>query len=206
MKPILVLYATREGHTRHLAAHLGVTLGAQRLSSDLVDAAHIPDGFSLTNYSAAIIAASIHLGKHEREMTKFVKQHVAELERMPNAFISVSLSEAGAEDQNASPDMRAKARADVKQMIGAFLAKTGWHPLHVRAVAGALMYRKYNFVVRYALKGIARKAGAPTDTSRNYQFTDWAELDRLVVELVQNVSAEMPKSGALGKASMSTWL
>jgi menaquinone-dependent protoporphyrinogen oxidase len=35
------------------------------------------------------------------------------------------------------------------------------------------------------MKRIARKAGAPTDTSRDYQFTDWAALDRFVGETIQ---------------------
>jgi hypothetical protein len=30
MKPVLVIYATREGHTRHIAEDLGATLGAQQ--------------------------------------------------------------------------------------------------------------------------------------------------------------------------------
>ena len=30
------------------------------------------------------------------------------------------------------------------------------------------------------MKRIARKAGAPTDTSRDFEFTDWAALDRFV--------------------------
>jgi hypothetical protein len=30
------------------------------------------------------------------------------------------------------------------------------------------------------MKQIARKAGAPTDASRNYEFTDWNALDQFV--------------------------
>jgi menaquinone-dependent protoporphyrinogen oxidase len=45
-------------------------------------------------------------------------------------------------------------------------------------VAGALPYTRYNFLVRFLMKRIARKAGGPTDTSRDYDFTDWAALDR----------------------------
>ena len=58
MKPILIIYATREGHTRHIAEHLGATLSARQRSFELIDAAHIPDGLSLTDYSAAILSAS----------------------------------------------------------------------------------------------------------------------------------------------------
>jgi hypothetical protein len=32
------------------------------------------------------------------------------------------------------------------------------------------------------MKEIARRAGGPTDTSRDYEFTDWAALDRFVAD------------------------
>ena len=39
---------------------------------------------------------------------------------------------------------------------------------------------RYNFLIRFVMKRIARKAGAPTDTSRDYEFTDWSTLDAFV--------------------------
>ena len=52
MTLILVLYATQEGHTRHIAEHLAAALTTRRLTTDLIDAAHMQRGFSLANYSA----------------------------------------------------------------------------------------------------------------------------------------------------------
>ena len=48
-------------------------------------------------------------------------------------------------------------------------------------VAGALAYSQYNFLVKLVMKGIARRAGAPTDTSRDYEFTDWPAVDAFVL-------------------------
>ena len=196
MKPILVLYATREGHTRRIAEHLAATLTAHQLSPDVIDAAQIPRGFSLENYSAAVVSASVHLGKHESEMTKFVKRHLAELQKIPTAFLSVSLSEAGVEDEMASAEKRARAGADVKRTIDAFLAQTSWRPSHVNAVAGALMYRRYNFAVRWMMKRIARQAGAPTDTSRDHEFTDFAALDQTINEFVLSLPPPRTECGS----------
>jgi menaquinone-dependent protoporphyrinogen oxidase len=137
----------------------------------------------LGGYQAAIVLASVHLGKHEREMETFVKDHRAELERMPTAFLSVSLSEADAEDATSPPERRAKAKADAKAMIDAFCQGTGWHPRSVKPVAGALRYTKYNFLVRFVMKRIAKQNGSSTDTSRDHEFTDWVALDRFVNEL-----------------------
>jgi menaquinone-dependent protoporphyrinogen IX oxidase len=75
---------------------------------------------------------------------------------MRTAFLSVSLSQAGAQDEHATPDNRARATADVKRMIDVFLAVTQWHPTLIQPVAGVLMYSRYNFLVRFIMKHAAR--------------------------------------------------
>ncbi len=188
MKPILILYATREGHTRRIAEHIAAAIRARGYAADVVDAADLPAEFSMEDYEAAVIAASVHREKHEKEMVSFVRRFREYLECMPAVFLSVSLSEAGAEDATATPEHRAQAAADVQKMIDAFLKETGWHPSKVRAAAGALSYTKYNFVIRFVMKRIAKAQGASTDTSRDHELTDWEALDHIVDEVV-------PRSG-----------
>lgn len=192
MKPILVLYATREGHTRRVAEWLAGRARTRGLPVETINAKQVPAGFSLDNYSAAILAASVHLGRHESEIAKFVKARSAALNGMAAAFLSVSLAEAGAEDKDAPPEGRAHAEAEVKKMIDHFLAKTGWRPVRVLPVAGALSYTKYNFLVKFLMKRIARRAGGSTDTSRDHDYTDWTALDRFEDDffraIPQNVS------------------
>jgi menaquinone-dependent protoporphyrinogen oxidase len=183
MKPFLVLYATREGHTARIGQHLLEVMWKRGLPAVLEQVDRLPEGFRLADYQGAMLAASVHAGHHEPEMVRFVKSHREELEKMPTVFLSVSLSEAGAEDADAPPDRRAQAAADAQRMIDDFLEETKWHPSRIRAVAGALLYTKYNFLLRLVMKRIARKAGGDTDTSRDFDYTDWAALDRLVEEL-----------------------
>ena len=185
MKPLLVLYATREGHTRRIAQHIADTLRSRGFVSELIDVAESPVNLSLEDYGAAIIAASVHRQKHEAEMLSFVKTNVEELEKMPTAFLSVSLSEAGAEDKAAPAKSRTQAAADVQRMIDGFLTESGWHPSAVRPVAGALLYSKYNFLLRLIMKRIARQAGGDTDTSRDYEYTDWKSLDEFVCGIAE---------------------
>ena len=71
-----------------------------------------------------------------------------------------------------------------QKMIDAFLEETHWHPGKIKAVAGALLYSKYNFLLRLIMKRIARAAGGDTDTSRDYDYTDWAALNHLIDELI----------------------
>jgi menaquinone-dependent protoporphyrinogen oxidase len=112
---------------------------------------------------------------------------------MHTAFLSVSLSQAGVQDRNATSERRKHAAADVNSMIKRFLVKTQWQPTRVEPVAGALMYSKYNPFMRFIMKRIARRAGASTDTSRDHEFTDWAALDRFASEFAAIQMVEEPK-------------
>jgi menaquinone-dependent protoporphyrinogen oxidase len=182
-----VFYATREGHTRKIAERVAADL---RTRGALVDVFNVREHPSpdWSKYATACLAASVHLGRHEREMVTFAAAHRTALERLDAAFISVTLSEAGAEDPAKSAAERRAAAEDAQRMIDVFVKETGWHPEHALPVAGALAYSKYNVFVRFLMKRIARRAGAPTDTSRDYEFTDWLALDRFVGELADRTS------------------
>ena len=67
-------------------------------------------------------------------------------------------------------------------MIQTFVQETGWTPSHIFPVAGALMYRQYNPLLRFIMRMIAKSEGASTDTSCNIEYTDWDALDRYLVE------------------------
>ena len=126
MRPILIIYATREGHTRAIADHIAEYLQRGGATPQVIDAAHPPEGLDLSHYEAAILTASVHVGKHEREMIDFVRGRREGLERLPTLFLSVSMSEAGAEDEKQSAERRAEARANVTRMIDEFFEQTGW--------------------------------------------------------------------------------
>ena len=186
MKQILVLYATREGHTRRIAEHVAAELRLHSLTP-LVQDARAASPFDASAYEGVILLASAHVGRHEREMVGFVREHRSELEKLPTAFLSVSLSEAGAEMQGAPAEKRELAEKGVKEMIDRFLDETGFHPTRVKPLAGALLYTKYNVLVRFVMKHIAKQSGGSTDTSHDHEYTDWAALDRFVGEFAASL-------------------
>jgi len=113
MERVGVFYATREGHTARIAEHVASALRRVGIIVEVSNIRHAePD---LAGYSAVILAASVHAGTHEREMAAFVRRHIAQLGRVPAAFISVTLSQAGVEMPNATPEQRAQAAADVQR-------------------------------------------------------------------------------------------
>lgn len=184
MKPLVVFYATREGQTRRIAEHMVDRFHKHGHQAQVLDVAQAPTPFDFGNYSAAVLAASVHIGQHEPEMVRFVRMHREQLDQLPSAFISVSLAEAGAEDPNRTLEQREGAHEAAEQALEHFFEKTSWRPLRGEVIAGALRYSQYNPIIRFVMKQIARSSGAPTDTSRDYEFTDWPALDAFTDELV----------------------
>jgi menaquinone-dependent protoporphyrinogen oxidase len=187
MKAVGIFYATREGQTRRIAAHVAAHLRGRGIEVKSRNLRGQGDDIDLSPYAAAMLAASVHAGTHESEMVRFVRKHVHQLENIPTAFLSVTLSEAGAERPNATPEEHNRFADDVQKVIDHFVEQTGWRPKRVKPVAGALLYTKYNFLIRFVMKRIAKKAGAATDTSRDYEYTDWVALDCFVDEFVDEI-------------------
>jgi len=97
--------------------------------------------------------------------------HLAAIDRCPNAFLSVSLAAAGDDAEDVS---------GLEKCVAAFTQETGWKPRCLHHVAGAFRYTSYDFLKRWAMKYIAYRKGGPTDTSRDYELTDWDDLRQFV--------------------------
>jgi len=199
---VAVFFATQEGHTREIAERIMLDLRKGGFDVDLHDV-RLPFPFDWKFYSAAVLAASVHQGNHEKEMIRFVKDHRPELERMPTAFISVTLSEVGAERREATPAEHIQFVADVNKMLDTFFEQTEWYPTYVKPVAGALTYSKYNFFIRFIMRRIARKQGAATDTSRDYDYTDWIALDKFIGDLAAEIRIASVAASSSGKGTNS---
>jgi menaquinone-dependent protoporphyrinogen oxidase len=187
MKPIGIFYATREGLTERIAEYAAAALSSHGLAVDLRNVAD-PMTIDPAVYSILILAASVHAGHHEPEMLKFVRQYARGLRTVSSYLLSVSLSQAGVERMSNTKETRDHFAADVQKMIDAFVAETGWHPKRIIPIAGALRYTKYNLFLRFIMKRIAKKAGAETDTSRDYEYTDWSALDRCADEISREIA------------------
>jgi len=178
MPRILVVYGTTEGHTAKVAGAITETLHRTGAVVDLNaadDPAPEPD-----RYDAVVVAASIHAGRYQRPVEKWVKTHTAALARRPTAFVSVCLGVLQHEP---------KVRRDLQAIVDRFIAVTGWRPTVVKFVAGALPYTRYGWVRRTVMKHIVAKAGGDTDTRRDYEYTDWNDLRQFAADFGQGLSA-----------------
>jgi menaquinone-dependent protoporphyrinogen oxidase len=176
MSKILVLYGTTNGHTRKIAEFLRETFQTEGCRVDVVDSADATFAVMPDEYEAVVVAASIHMGDYQRPVERWVRQHGASLSARPSAFLSVCL---------AVVEQRPEARADAERIMRLFLERCGWRPAESRLVAGAVLFTKYGWLTRFAMKRIVKKAGGETDTSRDYEYTDWDELRAFARDFVR---------------------
>jgi menaquinone-dependent protoporphyrinogen oxidase len=179
-----IFYATREGQTRKIAERIASDLEDRGVHADLVDVRRLRAPVDWSRYAIVWVAGSVHAGRHERELVRFARRFREDLVRRRAVFVSVTLSEAGAEDARAPESRRKEAARDARRMIDELVQETGWRPAWSFPVAGALAYTRYNWVIRRVMARIARQQGASTDTSVDHEFTNWPLLDRYVADVV----------------------
>lgn len=192
MANVLIVYGTTEGQTRKIAGWMAERTREHGHAATLMDAADFPGRIVHGGYDAVIVAASVHGQRHQAPVERFVRENLDALRRVPTAFFSVSLSAAGRE-----PRQRESAR----RCAQAFLDETGWRPYPVGLVAGALAYTRYDLPTRWVMKLIAWREGGDTDTTRDWEYTDWEQLRRELEAFLAHLepaAAGRPESALAG--------
>jgi menaquinone-dependent protoporphyrinogen oxidase len=183
---ILIVYGSRYGQTAKIASHLEDVLVSDGLNVTLVNADTMTRAIDVAEYDAIVVGSSVIGGKHRRSVARFVRRNVERLNRVPTAFFSVSGS-AGSAD----PHRQDEARGVMEQ----FLTDAAWNPDLKTTFAGALLYTRYSLILRWVMKRIARKEGAPTDTTRDHEMTDWERVGDFAHRFARIVSP-VPAAGA----------
>jgi menaquinone-dependent protoporphyrinogen oxidase len=177
MPRILIVYGTTYGHTATVADAMAATL---REAGAFVDVAVASDGAPApAEYDGVVVAASVVAGGYQKAVIRWVHEHRAALDRRPTAFVSVCLGVLQADP---------KVRRELEAIRERFRKETGWTPGVVKPVAGALLYTRYNWILRLLMKRIAKKAGGGTDTRRDYIYTDWKDLEAFAQGFAQGIS------------------
>ncbi len=167
---LLIVYATTEGQTRKVARFAADHLIARGHSVEVLGAADA-DGLVPAAYDGAILAGSIHAGRYQAPLVELARTHAAALDRMPNLFLSVSLSAAGRDE---------KDWQGLETVLEAFRDDSGWKPKRVEHVAGALRYSQYDFLRYWAMRWIASQRGQKHQGDEDVEFTDWQKLAALL--------------------------
>ena len=182
MGVVLIAYASDHGQTKKISERIASVLREFGHEVRLLDVRESRGDFAFpeggSGPDAILVGGSIRMGKHQRELIEFTGLRRAALQRLPNAFYSVSLSAS-----HATP----AAIREVKKTMARFIADTSWTPQRMISVAGALVYSEYGFFIRQMLRLISWMAGGDTDTSRDYEYTDWAAVEAFAREFAGGI-------------------
>jgi menaquinone-dependent protoporphyrinogen oxidase len=192
MKPILVAYASTEGQTRKVAEYIAERLraGGQLVElADTADRAAMAAASDCARYRAVVLGGSVHYGRHQRALARFVRQHLSWLNAMPTALFSVSM---------AAAEVGAAGRAEAQRVVTRFVRKSGLRPRQTRLVGGALRYTHYGLAKRALMRWIAGKQGQSTDTKHDHEYTDWQDVDRFVATFLSTLNGTEAKPAARG--------
>ena len=170
----LMLFSTRDGQTREIAAYLCSQLNELGTDTAMIDL-NRTDDIEWQLYDRVIIGASIHYGHFHPALDRFVKKHAAVLQSMPSAFFSVNLVARKLEKR--SPQTNSYTRK--------FLLRSPWQPDSCAVFAGALRYPRYGGFDRFMIRLIMKMTGGETDTRKEVVYTDWEQVAGFAREIAQ---------------------
>jgi menaquinone-dependent protoporphyrinogen oxidase len=174
---ILIVFHSSEGQTAKIAERIATVL---RDRGDAVDVIEAEGALAPDAYDGVVVGDSIHAVKHSHGLIRYLEAHVATLNAKPSALFQVSLTSA-----NPDPEHTTTAHGLVEDL----LQRTGFDPDAVGLFAGALVYTQYGWLKRRVMRAIVKREGGDVDTSRDYDYTDWAAVDRFAEDVDRLVKA-----------------
>lgn len=175
---VLIVYATSEGQTRKIAGVVASHL--EEIGHEVLcrDSSQNLGHIDMNAFDAIFVAASVHEDNHQETIVNFVIARRASLEKVPSAFLSVSLSAAMKDGMS-----------EARNYIANFIRETNWQPADSLPVAGALRYSEYGYFRQQIVKDVIFKNDFRIDAERDYEFTDWQSVKSFAENFVQKAES-----------------
>ena len=185
MTSILVTYGTGQGQTAKVADRIASVLGERGHD---VTAVPVPAAstLDLDDYDAVLVGSPINYQRHLPGVVEFVAGNREALSARPSGLFQLSLAPRAPFGRGETGD-----RAYVDELTEG----TGWQPDEVGHFAGAIRYSQYNRPTRWLFRLVALLTTGDTDTSRDYEYTDWDAVERFAVEFGEFVEARTAPPG-----------
>ena len=178
---IVICYGSYLGQTEKVASYLQEKLVDRGIDASLLKCQDPDSGVKAREADAVLIGSAIRAGKYHKKVLGFVKKNIEWLRVKKTGLFVVCLTAKSTDDQ---------AQKEIQKYMGEFQEITGLSPALSRAFGGALVYTRYNFVLRYIMKRINQKYGGDTDTSKDFIYTNWDEVKSFADEFVGAMEIE----------------
>ena len=166
MKDSIIVYSTIDGQTKKICEKI-ISTSYQNKSIDMCSVEDVTT-FNLNDYSKIIVGASIRYGKHSPKIYEFVDNNIGILREKFTAFFTV----------NVVARKKNKNTPETNPYMKKFLELSNWEPTILGVFAGRIDYPSYKFIDKQMIRLIMFITKGPTDTSREYEFTDWDEVEK----------------------------
>lgn len=167
MDQFLIVYSSRYGQTAKISDHLAHTIRLKGYPVHVEDI-EIQSNLSPKGFKGVLVGTPLYRSRYNTRVVQWVRKNKQELNQMTSGFFLVSLNAA---------DKRPEAKINDQNLVQKFLSITDWVPSIMASFAGALVYPRYNFFIRFIMKRISKAAGEPVDTSRSHELTNWKQVD-----------------------------
>lgn len=179
---LIVAYASIEGQSEKIALRIASALEADGAFVQLVDTIEHPETGIASDVEGIVAGGPLHQEHHPEALASWLVTHREQLSGIPFAFFSVSLSAASDRQQDLD---------DAGDVMQAFLKKLQLSPALKTTIAGALKYSKYGFIKKRIMRNIVKKSGGrDLDMSRDYEYTDWKQVDEFAKEFLGLLGGE----------------
>jgi menaquinone-dependent protoporphyrinogen oxidase len=199
MQTIAIIVSSDCGHTKRIADYMANQLDRHEYEVEIFSLSTRPalTSAELVKFDRVIIGCSVYLGDFPQVLVDWIWDRHDLLNSMPCGLFTVSLNAA---------DPRPKAREVDDKVLNNFMQQTSIKPRFVASMGGALEYTQYGFFKRCVLQGVSAAAGGPTDTSRDFDLTNWNDVERFVQAFhAQDMSSEYATINRLPQTPRPTW-
>ncbi len=150
----LVVYGTKSGCTAGIADRIGIDLGKQGVTVDVVPAEKAGDP---AGYDAVVVGSGIRAGQWHASAKRWVEANAEALKSMPVAFFTCGMM------------IREEGKqAEVLAYTDPIIAATGITPVDIGLFSGWFEAEQFGFAERSILKLMKTPEG---------DFRDWAAID-----------------------------
>jgi len=173
---MLLFYATRDGHSRRIAAHIAARLAERGIFAAPHDlASAFPAAVDLAAAPLVVVVAAVRYGRHLPQAERFLATYREVLARAALVFVSVNLTarKPGKDTAAGNPYLRK------------LIARHRLKPALATAVAGRLDYPHYRWLDRQIIRLIMKMTGGPTDPQSCVEFTAWQAVDEIAARIAE---------------------